>query len=102
MHFTKNIDESDKYFYAKTLRAQLSTYEQALLFLNSLSTLGMKWEFNPEYDNRSNLTGEKLSETLKKQHLITKYNLIKNLPGERIFGIKYKTYYPEIKYESGE
>ncbi|HLA64320.1 MAG TPA: putative phage abortive infection protein [Rhodothermales bacterium] len=44
------IDEQDhdldKYEYAKTIRAQLSTHEQALLLLNSLTLLGWPWWLN--------------------------------------------------------
>ena len=43
------LDKKGKYFYMKTLRAQLSTYEQEVLFINSLSFLGMSWELFPEY-----------------------------------------------------
>ncbi|OIQ19345.1 MAG: hypothetical protein BM557_06475 [Flavobacterium sp. MedPE-SWcel] len=82
----RDLNPEQKYFYAKLLRAQLSTYEQSLLFVNSISTLGMKWELNPE----------------KKASLITAYNLIKNLPGEHIYGIKYKKYYPNVDYEFDE
>lgn len=35
--------EIDKYDYIKTIRAQLTTYEQALLFVNSLTPLGQDW-----------------------------------------------------------
>ena len=84
----KFIDENDalsdiqKYNYGKMMRAQLSTYEQALLLINSITPLGLKWEY------------------VSKNKLITKYQLIKNLPGEQIFGIRYKIYYPKIKFES--
>ena len=74
------------------LRAQLSTYEQALLFMNSISSIGMKWEYLPEpTDNQKNCS-----------KLITKYNLIKNLSGNHIFGIHYKNYYPDGSYETDE
>jgi hypothetical protein len=33
----------DKYDYVKTIRAQLSTHEQALLLINSLSPIGRDW-----------------------------------------------------------
>src|SRR5258706_15636693 len=33
----------DKYEYVKTIRAQLTTHEQALLFINSLSPHGRVW-----------------------------------------------------------
>ena len=33
----------DKYEYTKTIRAQLTTHEQALLLLNSLTPIGQDW-----------------------------------------------------------
>ncbi|EOA6820110.1 putative phage abortive infection protein [Vibrio vulnificus] len=81
-----HLSSKEKYSYGKILRAQLSTYEQALLFINSISCLGMAWE----------LTYESVDE----KGLITKYNLITNLPGEHISGIKYKKYYGSVSYES--
>jgi hypothetical protein len=33
----------DKYEYVKTIRAQLSTHEQALLLVNSLTPMGQDW-----------------------------------------------------------
>ncbi len=62
----------------------------------------MKWEFTPEYENESKLTGDRLNKELEKRHLITTYHLVKNLPGEQIFGLRYKSYYPKVKYESEE
>jgi hypothetical protein len=86
------LSEDQKYAYGKMYRAQLSTYEQALLLVNSISSIGMKWEFRPE---KSGSDGSH-------SKLITKFNLIKNLPGQHLFGIRYKTYYPSVKYESDE
>ena len=86
-------DDEEKYFYAKTLRAQLSTYEQALLFINSISSLGYKWELIPE----KNLL--KKGDNNVKCKLITNNHLIKNLPGYHLSGIRYKSFYPEISYE---
>ncbi len=77
------LNKEEKYFYAKILRAQLSSHEQALLFVNSLSMLGLAWDLCP----------------VKETRLITRYNLIKNLPGEAIFGIVYKDFYPNVQYE---
>lgn len=88
----KDLSEKEKYAYGKMYRAQLSTYEQALLFINSISTIGMKWEFTPEKQTNPKI----------KTNLITTYNLIKNLPGEHFYGIKYKTYYKNVEYESLE
>lgn len=93
----KRLTEKQKYFYVKTLRAQLSTYEQALLFVNSLSILGMPWDFKPDFvKSKFDFINQK---RIKNNRLITKYNLIKNLPGENILGIDYLHYYPSIKYE---
>lgn len=102
LHYHSNLNSQEKYFYGKTLRAQLSTYEQALLFINSISTLGMKWEFLAEYNTSKNMSVEQIDKMRTKNHLITRYNLIKNLPGESSFGFKYRTYYPKIKFESIE
>ncbi|WP_040282718.1 putative phage abortive infection protein [Psychroserpens damuponensis] len=87
-----DLNQDEKYQYGKMLRAQLSTYEQALIMFNSISALGMKWEFTPEKPKNSDI----------KTNLITTYNLIKNLPGEHLYGIKYKTYYKDVDYETDE
>jgi hypothetical protein len=50
---------NNKYEYLKTLRAQLSTHEQLLLYYNGLTILGKSW-----IDNK----------------YFTKYRMIKNLP----------------------
>lgn len=71
-----------KYEYGKILRSQLSTYEQLLLFCNSVSELGWKWEYRSD-NNRP---------------LITDYKLIKNIPGERIKEIKPADLYPRIEF----
>lgn len=78
------LSEDDKYGYIKTLRAQFSTHEQVLFFLDSLSDLGLAWE---------------LGQTDQSKKLITKYNLIKNIPEGFIRGIDPKKYYPRISYE---
>lgn len=53
------LNDEEKYEYVKTVRAQLSTHEQGLLLLNSLTPVGHRW-----WDDG----------------LITKYRLVKNLP----------------------
>lgn len=78
------IDYPTKYKYVKMLRAQLSTAEQSLLFLSSVSALGMSWEFS--------------AKTTDKQ-LITKYNLIKNIPGEMTQGYSVTRFYPAVEFE---
>lgn len=49
----------NKYEYIKTLRAQLSTHEQLLIYYNSLSILGQPWN---------------------EQNILTEYRFIKNIP----------------------
>jgi len=91
------LPKKEKYFYAKILRSQLSTQEQTLLFINSISFLGLTWELLPRIKKSRYAWINK--KRIKKSKLITNFNLIKNLPGKDIFGIKYKEYYPEIKFE---
>lgn len=57
--------------------------------INSLSSLGMKWEYNPEVYTDFNID----------TNLITTYNIIKNLPGEHFYGIRYKHFYPKVDFE---
>jgi hypothetical protein len=57
-----DFDSFDKYEYVKTIRAQLSTHEQALLLVNSLTPIGQGWW---------------------RKELLTKYKLVKNMP--RVF-----------------
>lgn len=51
----------DKYEYVKTIRAQLSTHEQALLLVNSLTPMGQDWW---------------------RKNLIVKYRMVQNIPNE--------------------
>lgn len=87
------ITPEEKYFYGKTFRAQLSSYEQFLLFVNSLSSLGMKWEYSIV---EKDVKGKGKLEDYK---LITRYNLIKNLPGSQYYDFTYRRYYPKVKFE---
>lgn len=68
--------------YAGIVRAQLSNHEQALLCLNSLSSIGAEW--------------------LGKKGLLTKYALIKNIPEAFFDGrkeLRLKTEFPKIRFE---
>lgn len=58
------LSKTEKQDYYKILRTQLSSYEQVLFYINSLSSLGRDWE----------LTND------KKHKLITTPNLMKNMP----------------------
>lgn len=89
----QKFNDREKYFYGKILRAQLSTYEQCIFFINSLSSLGFKWEYDPE---------KTISASNERTDLITFYNLIKNVPGQHFLDLLYKSYYPKVQYESNE
>lgn len=78
------LSYSDKYFYIKTFRAQMTTHEQALFLYNSLSEMGVNWEFAQTDDNRK---------------LVTKYNLIKNIPIGFTGLIDCRSFYPNVAYE---
>ena len=62
------ISEEAKNKYTKLIRAQLSDFEQALLYYNSLSIMGSKW-ITP--------LGE---HSIEKMCLIARFRLIKNIP----------------------
>lgn len=89
-----NYDE--KYDYIKTLRAQLSTIEQYIVFFNSLSFMGRAWEFDNIVDNTSDKHRDKW--------LITKYNFLKNIPDLYPFGdvLEINKYYPDVHFEFGD
>ncbi|MCK3683986.1 putative phage abortive infection protein [Maribellus sp. YY47] len=90
----KRIDFVQKYSNIKILRGQLSTFEQTIIFLNSLSSLGRVWEF----ESRNN--PEKAIE--KDNQLITKYNFIKNILNDEIIeGVYVSHFYPLVEFESG-
>lgn len=89
----KYLTKDEKYRYIKILRGQLSNYEQLILFLNSLSEIGRTWELVNKKNTSVKIENEK--------QLITKYNLIKNIPIKSISGeIELKNYYPNVKYEA--
>jgi hypothetical protein len=81
---TSTLSYKEKYQYVKTLRVQLSNQEQALLFFNSLSDIGKPWEFGSQNDN---------------DKLITKYNLVKNIPEGYTKDINVKTYFNNVHFE---
>lgn len=73
----KIINEVEKSKYTKLIRAQLSDFEQVLLYYNSLSVMGAKW-ITP--------IGEK---SIDKMCPIARFRLIKNIPYYiEYFGIK--------------
>lgn len=77
------LSYEEKRDYIKTLRAQLSNHEQAIFFFNSLTYLGDSWERSQADDNKK---------------LITKYNLIKNIPKDFTGDLNPEHYYPDVFY----
>lgn len=89
----KDLKYQEQYDYIKTLRAQLSTIEQYLLFFNSLSFMGRAWELDDLCRRNIN----------KDNWLITKYNLIKNLPNIGLFNNNsISDFYPGVNFEFEE
>lgn len=88
-----DLSYTEKYGYIKILRAQLSNYEQAVLFFNSLSQVGRNWEMNA--------VPNKSCHCLKSYdfELITKYNLIKNIPLGALLRVEPLRYYSHVEYE---
>jgi hypothetical protein len=75
-----NVD-IDKYEYVKTIRAQLTTHEQALLFVNSLTPIGKNW-WN--------------------KNLLLRYRLVQNIPNSFFNAeteIDLSTYFPNNYFE---
>ena len=80
MMFIANADsaiftEDDKYAYAKLLRSNMSDTEQVLLYYNSLSEMGEKW--NKRVDGAINRRED--------MGLIARFKLIKNIPANFLF-----------------
>ncbi len=80
---------SDKYGYVKMLRSQFSNQEEVLLYYNSLSDVGMAWEFADKGIDNSDVN----------MQLITKYNLLKNIPHQTTMP-RVEDFYPLISYEN--
>lgn len=72
----KFLTPNQKYNYIKHFRAQISAYEQVLIFYNSISDLGKSMEL--EQYNRSIKGLSK--KRVYRQLLLTKYDFIRNTP----------------------
>lgn len=70
------VDEKEKYEYLKILRTQLSDYEQILLYYNSLTNLGKKW--NEPNQTKSSSNNE--YSWIEDMAFIPRFRLIKNVP----------------------
>lgn len=95
--FEEDKDMEKRKKYIKILRAQLSDYELAVFFLNSLTKMGNVWEFKWS-DKNVDRNGISLKPNKKPKRqtvkLITEYNLLKKLPKNIISGLNHKDYYP--------
>lgn len=79
------VDEEAKNEYVRIFRAELSDYEQVLLFYNAVSDKGDSW---------NNSVGEKDDNECSKLGLISRFRLIKNIPGNILYrGMDPWTYY---------
>lgn len=78
-----NLSYSEKYKYVKMLRGQMSNMEEVVLFYNSLCDLGLSWEYTSDRNSPD---------------LITKYNLIKNIPAN-FTKVSFELFYPNVYYE---
>lgn len=89
----KFLNYDEKYSKIKLLRGQLSTFEQSMIFLNSVSVLGRLWEL----ENRENA-----SQSIEPNYqLITKYNFIKNILSDKITDdISVSHFYPLVEFEA--
>ena len=86
----KGLGYNEKCEYFKMLRCQMTDEEQALLYYNSISPMGLEW-------NKKKGNGPLSFDTMG---LIAKYRLVKNLPPRfPFFGINPMEYYAtETKY----
>ncbi len=81
----KVISEEDKNEYARIIRAELSDFEQALLYYNAVSDRGVSW---------LSAIGEDNDNEYSKRGLLSRFRLIKNIPGNILYrGIDPWTYF---------
>lgn len=88
------LSPTEQYNYVKHLRGQLSTNEQILVFLNSISQLGRVWELEDKKTGTA---------VVRWKQIMSDYMVIKNIPNdEHIAGIRISEFYPNIVYEGFE
>lgn len=76
----EGISDTEKRFYASLFRAQLSSYEIALLFYNGITEIGEE----------------------KFKRLIERYSLLRNLDLDLLFSVEHRSFYVEAAYWSEE
>lgn len=79
--------------HAKLIRTQSTNAEQILFFLNSICLLGREWELK-HVTSRSNP-----DVVLINKRLVTKYDIIKNIPQGDRRKYNIELYYPDIEWE---
>ena len=87
------LNDNDKQDYVKTIRAQLSIYEQAIFCLNILTNTGKKWD---DIDDANKVEQELYG-------YVDKYNIIKNLPTtffDPQTELDLKNAFPKVVFES--
>ncbi|MBS1773979.1 MAG: putative phage abortive infection protein [Bacteroidetes bacterium] len=96
------LTPNEKYEYVSLLRAQMSVYEQAVFFYNSISELGKIWELQVYKKDYSKITDKK---EVFSELWITKYDLVRNALnnfGEISKGINVTDFYPLLNMEREE
>ena len=83
----KFLSFDEKCSYIKIFRAQLSNFELSILLINSLGPLGKYWEMSKNEDTPG---------------LITKYQIIKNMPTSLAMGIRINNVFPDIDFDGNE
>ena len=94
------INYLDKWDYVRHFRSLFSNYEQIMFFLNSISILGRSWELDVK-----DLEGKSKEEVNKERlnkGLVTKYDLIKNIPSYQIDEYQIKKFYPNVDFDGYE
>ena len=87
------LNDNDKQDYVKTIRAQLSIYEQAIFCLNIMTNTGKKWDDMQEADGVNK----------ELWNYVEKYKIIKNLPTtffDPQTELDIKNAFPKVVFES--
>jgi Putative phage abortive infection protein len=99
-HSINYINNFDDYPYevkwkkfSKLIRTQMSNSEQILFYLNSISVIGRAWELSKICEIKKN------NATQINEWLITKFDLIKNIPKGYRDVFEVEKFYPNVEWE---